>query len=279
MVYVLIANQYNDENFAHTSHIAFFVQRTPSRSELFGSDITSFCNAQQNSSKKNTKTDIVDIVMAALSTKSWNEVGAMAWVDPDKIYSIITKVHPSWYPTYWCQNARLSPSIPSCENARRWGCRCLLLAMYGRTREQMYIGFHNGGPSLKVAQALTNHYQAISNPLSKKPNNASKKSVLMPLWLVAAMGNPYPLQPNHYWNWRNPSSWFGSFKDKMNIAYYGLNANQPQRRKVAVRDLWTSSSLPPVKHLAWLNPRGAISKRHTRDKVINYFRMLSLDKA
>ena len=57
------------------------------------------------------------------------------------------------------------------------------LAMHGRTREQMYTGHADLETLHKVAQALTK-IPFIANgafALFKKPNNASKKSVLMPL--------------------------------------------------------------------------------------------------
>ena len=57
------------------------------------------------------------------------------------------------------------------------------LAMHGRTREQMYTGHADLETLHDVAQALT---KIPSSPTaisvrSKKPNNASKKSVLMQL--------------------------------------------------------------------------------------------------
>ena len=147
--------QYNNEKTLHMLHID--EGENPVSIQLFGSDEDSLARAAEFI-QENTKTDIVDINMGCPVNKIVkNEAGAMWLKDPDKIYSIISKVR-SVLDIPLTVKMRTGWSDPSLavENAlAAEAAGVSALAMHGRTREQMYTGHADLETLHDVAQALT----------------------------------------------------------------------------------------------------------------------------
>ncbi|MDO4667629.1 MAG: tRNA dihydrouridine synthase DusB [Streptococcus sp.] len=217
--------QYNNEKTLHMLHIE--EEENPVSIQLFGSNADSLAHAAEFI-QKNTKTNIVDINMGCPVNKIVkNEAGAKWLKDPDKIYSIISKVRSVLdIPLTVKMRTGWSDSSLAVENAlAAEAAGVSALAMHGRTREQMYTGHADLETLHDVAQALTK-IPFIANGDIRTVQDAKQRIEEVGADAVmigrTAMGNPYIFhQINHYLETGEVLPDL-SFEEKMKVAYNHL---------------------------------------------------------
>ncbi|MGT2865572.1 tRNA dihydrouridine synthase DusB [Streptococcus fryi] len=194
--------QYNNEKTLHMLHID--EEEHPMSIQLFGSDGDSLARAAEFI-QENTKADILDINMGCPVNKIVkNEAGAMWLKDPEKIYSVISRVKEVLnipltvkMRTGWADSSLAVENALAAESAG-----VSALAMHGRTREQMYTGTCDHETLANVAKALTK-IPFIGNGDVKTVEDAKYMIDVIGTDAVmvgrAAMNNPYIFtQINHY---------------------------------------------------------------------------------